>query len=183
MRNILFYTFFPFLVWSQNTDNQTIQQSSPAHLQKNLESLSWTPVPVQAALYSTALPGLGQAYNKKYWKIPLIWGILGTGTYAIGYYKRNYDGYHSRFITAVNTGTDQKRYIREQLARAQKQASRYYNYAVILMALAYVLNIIDALVDANLYELDHEKEFSLKLTLVPKNNTDPFLGISLNIKF
>lgn len=182
MRNILFYMLLPFWMWSQNKTIETVQQSSPAPLQENLESLSWTPVPVQAALYSTVLPGLGQAYNKKHWKIPVIWGLLGTGAYAIGYYKRNYDRYHSRFITAVNTGTDQNGYGREQLARAQKQASRYYNYAVVLTALAYVLNILDALVDANLYELDHEKELSLRPTLIPQENADHFLGLSLNIK-
>lgn len=57
-----------------------------------LESEDINPLaPAKAAFYSAILPGLGQAYNKKYWKIPLVYGALGTTLY---FYSSNNDKYH-----------------------------------------------------------------------------------------
>lgn len=178
MKNILFCVLLPLYVWSQNIT----ERKSPIPKANTIESTLWTPIPVQAALYSTALPGLGQAYNKKYWKVPLVWGLLGTGIYAIGYYKKNYDRYHSRFVTAVNNGKDEYGYPPDELVRSQKRANRYYNYALLLTALAYVLNVIDALVDAHLYEIDQKEKFSLAPAIISQENMGCLLGFSLNIK-
>ncbi|MEC8830911.1 MAG: DUF5683 domain-containing protein, partial [Bacteroidota bacterium] len=64
--------------------------------QKSINPLA----PSKAAFYSAILPGLGQIYNKRYWKVPIVWGAIGTGIYAYSYnnteYRRARNAYKRR---------------------------------------------------------------------------------------
>ena len=89
--------------------------------------------PAKAAFYSAILPGLGQAYNKKYWKIPIVYGAIGTGVYFYvtnnKEYNRYRDAYKSRlagftndefYLDANGEQLDTPRVTTEGLERAQK---------------------------------------------------------------
>lgn len=143
----------------------------------------WAPSPIQAALYSTIFPGLGQAYNKKYWKIPLVWGLLVGGFYSVAYNQKHYDKWHGLYIDAINRIPKANDYTAEQLARIQAQIKKNYSYALLFTVVVYNLNILDALVDAHLYEIDHDKDLSINPTIIPSVMADqPALGLSLHLK-
>lgn len=125
--------------------------------------------PTVAMTMSAILPGLGQAYNKKYWKIPIIYVGLGALTYLTiknnnyyqdfkNAYKTLYDtnpnGYYSMYNTEYNlSGLDAgKNYYR-----------RYRDMYTIFTVGFYLLNIVDAAVDSYLYDFDISDDLSLKL--------------------
>lgn len=128
--------------------------------------------PRSAALYSAALPGLGQVYNKKYWKVPIIYGGFGIMGYVI---VRNNDLYQllrkARNAEEVNqresnplAGFRNGFYERlSYLENAVDQARRNRDYTIILTAVLYGLNIMDAIVDAHLIEFDVNPDLSFNL--------------------
>lgn len=127
--------------------------------------------PKRAALYSAILPGLGQGYNKKYWKIPVIYAGIGTISYfAISnnneykIYKKAYD-----YKTEVNTdvGDDIKeladRYTADNLISMRDYYRRNTELSWIILAIWYGLNIIDATVDAHFFYYDIGDDLSLSI--------------------
>ena len=58
--------------------------------------------PTKAGLYSAILPGLGQYYNKKYWKIPIVWGGIGTGVGVTLWNQKQYNRYRDAFVAELN---------------------------------------------------------------------------------
>lgn len=126
--------------------------------------------PTKAGLYSAVFPGLGQFYNKKYWKIPIVWGAVGTGAGIILYNDKQYKRYRTAFIAALNgqphefsdiPGVD-----KVVLGNTQDQAKRYRDYAIAITGVLYLLNIVDAVVDAHLYEQRKDPELSVKPVLI-----------------
>lgn len=127
--------------------------------------------PEKATLYSAILPGLGQAYNKKYWKIPVVYAGIGTiGYFAItngnGYrdYRLAYD-YQSGITTDVSDDIKvlAGKYSAENLITIRDYYRRNMELSWIIMALWYGLNIIDATVDAHFFEYDIGDDLTLKV--------------------
>lgn len=148
--------------------------------------------PTKAAFYSAILPGAGQAYNKKYWKIPIVWGAIGTGIY---FYVRNdqqYDRYRDAYKRRLAgfkddefTDADGNHLISDDgLRRAQEQFRRNKEVSLLITVGLYALNIIDANVDAHLMQFNVDENLSLsphyKYNQM-ENSTD--LGLTLNFKF
>jgi len=147
--------------------------------------------PSKATFYSAILPGLGQVYNKKYWKIPVVYGALATGIYFYNQNDLDYNRYRNAYKRRMAGFTDDEFYGNGQypaisndgLIRAQKTLKRNKELSILVTVGIYILNIIDANVDAHLlqYNLDEN------LTLIPNiefnevQNTSNF-GISLNIE-
>lgn len=128
-------------------------------------------IPRRAALYSAVLPGLGQAYNGKYWKIPIIYGGLITMGYFIILRNDQYQ-FFLRAERAVSTGGANplegfpgiSRYeTSERLGVARDGARRNRDFMVILIAGLYGLNIMDAIADAHLIEFDINPDLSMDL--------------------
>jgi len=154
--------------------------------------------PSKAAFYSAILPGLGQAYNKKYWKIPLALGAVTTGILIYKYndneYNRLRDAYKSR-LAGFNTdefwGVDSNgdpltspRITNDGLIRAQRSANRNREISLMVTLGLYALNIIDANVDAHLLQYNVDENLALKPHIKyneMENSTD--LGLTLNFKF
>lgn len=143
--------------------------------------------PSKAAFYSAIFPGLGQAYNKRYWKVPLVWGAIGTGIYFYtrndkqfdryrGAYKRRLAGFKDdEFFGVVST---------DGLIRAQEQFRRNKEVSVLITIGLYALNIIDANVDAHLLQFNVDENLSLSphYQYNEMENTSD-LGLTLNFKF
>lgn len=161
-----------------------------------LDSTSRPPInplsPAKAAFYSALLPGLGQAYNKKYWKIPLVYAALGTGVYFYlnndKEYKRYRDAYKNRlagFDTDEFWGTGSTPQIsNEALIRAQRTLSRNREISILVTIGIYALNVIDANVDAHLLQYNVDENLAIK----PHFNFNELdattnLGLTLNFKF
>lgn len=196
---IIFILFWTTSMFSQ-TETDTIKTELPkevvidAIVKKPFDPLT----PSKAAFYSAVLPGLGQAYNRKYWKIPIVYVALGTGVYFYlendKDYNRVRDAFKSR-LAGHNTdeywGMDasglplaEPRISKEGLERAQKTLRRNKELSLLITFGIYALNILDANVDAHLLQYNIDED----LTLRPhfqynerENNTD--LGLTLNFKF
>lgn len=153
--------------------------------------------PSKAAFYSAVLPGLGQAYNKKYWKIPIVWAAIGTGIYFYTSnnkeYNRYRDAYKSRlagftndefYFDAQGNQLTEPRVTTDGLERAQKFYRRNKELSILVTVGLYALNIIDANVDAHLMQYNVDENLSLTPhyrinELDGKGNA----GITLNFNF
>lgn len=145
--------------------------------------------PKKAGLYSVVLPGLGQYYNKRYWKIPIVWGAIGTSVGITIWNQNQYTRYRNAFVSQLNglshEFSDIPGITKEALGRAQDQAKRQRDYAIAITCLVYVLNIMDAVVDAHLYEQRHDPDLAIKPTVIYDQfaQTNAKAGLSLTYRF
>ncbi len=134
--------------------------------------------PKKATLYSTILPGLGQAYNKKYWKIPVIYAGIGGIIYFTSSNINNYNDFRNAYDYKTGTNTDVNndiiniadRYSAENLITLRDHYRRNMELSWIVMALWYGLNIIDASVDAHFFEYDISDDLTLKVEPMIQTN-------------
>ncbi|MGV4415431.1 DUF5683 domain-containing protein [Chryseobacterium sp. T1] len=145
--------------------------------------------PIKAGLYSAVLPGLGQYYNKKYWKVPIVWGAVGTGVGVAMWNQKQYNRYRNAFVAELNgqphefsgiQGIDKR-----VLGNAQDRSKRQRDYAIGITALIYILNIVDAVVDAHLYESRHDPDLAITPTIIQDKHyvQQSGAGISLSYRF
>jgi len=146
----------------------------------------------KATILSAILPGAGQVYNKKYWKLPIIYAGLGGFGYMFGFYNSQYNvarkylkaEYDVDSTTVNNTGLSG-----DQLLVYKTKYRKFRDISVIGLAAVYVLNIIDANVDAHLKTFDVSDDLSLQIkpweeVYFPSNgNTSIAAGISIKLKF
>lgn len=125
--------------------------------------------PSKAAFYSAVLPGLGQAYNKRYWKIPIIYAGMATGVYFYIQNNNDYNRFRDAYKRRLAGFTDDEFYgpgdtpiiSDDRLIDAQKSAQKNKDYSLIAVIAFYVLNIIDANVDAHLRQYNVTEDLSL----------------------
>ena len=150
--------------------------------------------PSRAAFYSALLPGLGQAYNKRYWKIPLVYGAIGTGIYAYSFNNSQYNRYRDAFKSRLAGFTSDEFYgpgptpfvSDEALEDAQERFQEDRDLSLLITILLYALNVIDANVDAHLKQYNVNEELSIDFH--PFLERDPFMqnpyyGMAFQIKF
>lgn len=145
--------------------------------------------PLKAAFFSAALPGLGQIYNKKYWKIPIVWGGLAGFGYAIDYYHVRYQFYRTNLLYEINQDPNypnETNLNQDQLRSARDFYRRNRDQFVLYGILFYLLNIVDAHVDAHLKEFDVNQDLSVQVIpdlLEPMPNGYRPTGLSIKIRF
>lgn len=118
--------------------------------------------PRKALLYAAVVPGMGQIYNKKYWKLPLVYGGFFGFAYGINFYQEGYTKYKNELFLNLDSQTgenevrdgDPNGYTTANYRRIVDQYKRQRDFMIILMAGMYLLQIIDAHVDAHLKEFD-----------------------------
>ncbi|MDT0540735.1 DUF5683 domain-containing protein [Croceitalea sp. P059] len=208
---ILFCLVFSITFSQENEEEEkTITEQKADSLQTNLaqegvvfeevsyEGIKINPLaPSKAAFYSAILPGLGQIYNKRYWKAPLVWGALGLSIAAYSANNTQYNQVRDAFkrrragftddeffdLNGDGVGPD---FSDESLQDAQESTQRNRDLALVISIALYALNIIDANVDAHLkqYNVDERLGIDFKpyLDINPINN-DPNYGLALVLKF
>ena len=212
MKKLLF-TFFLCLfalAYSQVNPNDTIRvehhpkdsisaakpQKSESKVVADLEKANGPTIktlklnPTKAGLYSAVFPGLGQYYNKKYWKIPIVWGAVGTGVGIALWNDKQYKKYREYYIAKLN-GTpnefiDSRPWLDKiALANVQDRAKRQRDYAIAISGLIYILSIVDAVVDAHLYESRHDPDLTFKPAVIQDQFSiePPKTGLSLSYRF
>ena len=110
--------------------------------------------PTRALMYALVLPGLGQAYNGRYWKIPIVWGAMGAAGYAVYF---NSGMYRQAMLYYIEDESDNN----ERIVRGWK---RNMELSYIVCVLVYGLQILDAYVDANLSNWDVNNNLSLGIS-------------------
>lgn len=140
------------------------------------DSLSKAHSPRNAAIRSALLPGLGQIYNKKYWKLPIVYGALGTCAgifiYNMGNYKDTKFAYRVKYnmrvfrtdsASFVNIKDNLKPLSEESLKFYRNQFRRDIDYSALVFILLWGLNVVDATVDAHLKSFDVSPDLSLRI--------------------
>jgi hypothetical protein len=142
--------------------------------------------PSKAAFYSAVVPGLGQIYNKKYWKLPLVYAAIGVPVYFFIKNDRDLELYRDAFKRRLAGFNDDPfpQVSTDGLVRAQQKLRRNKELSLLLAIGAYALNIVDANVDAHLLQFNVDEDLSLRPHFKYnelEDNTQ--LGITLNFKF
>ena len=148
--------------------------------------------PSKAAFYSAIFPGMGQAYNKKYWKVPIVWGALAIPAY---YYQINNSDY-KRYRTAyrlrkaglqdeftLDNGTEVISLTTLETAQETLQENR--DFSLLSGIIVYVLQILEASVNAHLLQFNTDDNLSLRPTFMadPVKFEAPTVGLKFKYTF
>jgi hypothetical protein len=148
--------------------------------------------PRKALLFAAILPGLGQIYNKKYWKLPLVYGGFISIGYGMNLYQTGYRKYKNQLFDNLNADPSNESLVNpdsefttSQLRTIVDRYRRERDFMVVLMAGMYLLQIIDAHVDAHLkeFDLNPNLQVSIEPTLEQNALMGRQTGVSLIIKF
>ena len=188
MKQLLYIFVFLFLSTQFSVaQNKELKIDTKQTVKGDINPLS----PAKAAFYSAILPGLGQAYNKRYWKIPIVYAAIGTGIYFTIDNNKKFnqyrDEYKKRLVNGGAIDTSDPNYGRlstESVIRGQKFYQKNRDLSILITAGLYILNIVDANVDAHLLQFNVNDDLSLKPDLQP----DPYtfkqnVGLTLTYQF
>lgn len=167
-----------------------LSASIQSFAQEKTDSLIKKHSPRKATLLSTVLPGAGQYYNKKYWKIPVIYAGFAGMAYLVHFNNTRYQDYKEAYVIRVDedpSTTDQyvDQYSNEDLVTLKNYYRRNRDLSYIIAGLIYVLNIIDASVDAHLIYFDVSDNLSLNIqpSVIMNDQNKPASGVSLTLLF
>ena len=149
------------------------------------------PLPGKATLYSLLLPGLGQAYNGEFWKIPIYIGGMGAAYYFYDTNNINYQRYRRIYTEATNKDVPYTGPITSEQALYYRDVfRRYRDYSVLAIALVYLLQVIDANVFSYMhdFEIVDDMAFEVKPTVIMPDtqlafNPAPAFGVSVGFRF
>lgn len=144
--------------------------------------------PRKAVIYSMVCPGLGQVYNKKYWKLPIIYGAGATLAYFFAYNQLKYEKFRDAYINGTEgepVVIDGYPYDYDILSRGRDFYRRRRDLSVLGVGALYLLNIIDAMVDAYFFSYDISEDLSLKIEPAVLNGPGlaSSMGVGINIHF
>lgn len=176
----LFFFSISGIIKAQVIENELVivQDSLPT---TEIDALS----PARAAFYSAFLPGLGQAYNKKYWKIPIVYAGLGIGVAVYLNNDRQYKDIRNAYKNRLEGVPDNyAEYSTATLINAQRTLQRNRDLSLLITVGIYVLNIIDANVDAHLLQFNVSEKLSVKPDIYQNDiNSRHNVGLALNFRF
>ena len=151
---------------------------------------TFKPDPKKAVIYSAIFPGLGQIYNRKYWKLPILYGGFVGLSYAITWNNSHYQDYFDAQRALLDDdpandhvwekmlpyGMDAETADKNWFSGVLKDRKNYFRYyrdfSIILTAALYGLGIVDAYVDAQLFEFDVSPDLSMRVEPVIFKKTD-----------
>lgn len=143
--------------------------------------------PKKAALFSAVVPGLGQIYNKKYWKLPIVYGGIGTSVYFIVrntvYYNDFLDGYLAKIDGDELTIDTYPGLTQEELFSNVQTVRSWLEWSYVATLGIYLLQIVDATVDAHLFNFDVSDDLSMNIRSIAiptQNSLQAGISISLN---
>lgn len=181
LKKAIFLAFF--IVISTGTYSQNLQTDSISDNTQKIHIHS----PHKAAMYSALIPGMGQAYNKKYWKIPVVYGLTGVFIYYIDTYNTQYNKYLNAYIDMENGIIDEFEVYTsvETLEKIKDNYRRNRDISIISLAAVYLLNILDATVDGHLYnyEVNDDLTFNIQPEIQKTLTNQNSVGFSLSFKF
>ena len=172
-------------------------------LPMTLKLEEFKPNPTKALIYSAIFPGLGQIYNRKYWKLPIVYGGFLGFTYAITwngkYYKDYSNGYKDimdedpetdswkNFLPyGVDPESVDQAWLTDVMKRRKDFYRRYRDLSIIGTVAMYALSMLDAYVDAQLFDFNISSDLSLRVEPALIQKTDFFansLGVQCRVSF
>lgn len=189
------------------TDTASVAIVKQKQMKPKRDWATWKPNPQRALWLAMALPGAGQIYNRKYWKLPIIYGGFMGCIYALTWNDMMYKDYSQAYLDIMDddpatasynkflhlgiqiTPANEERY--KQLFKSRKDKyRRWRDMSFFVMIGVYALSVIDAYVDAELSEFDISKDLSLKVSpaVIPNySGGNPLqaqsLGVNCSLSF
>ncbi|MDE7085525.1 MAG: hypothetical protein K2O48_02395 [Prevotella sp.] len=189
------------------TDTASVVIMKEKQMKPKRDWATWKPNPQRALWLAMALPGAGQIYNRKYWKLPIIYGGFMGCIYALTWNDMMYKDYSQAYLDIMDddpatasynkflhlgiqiTPANEERY--KQLFKSRKDKyRRWRDMSFFVMIGVYALSVIDAYVDAELSEFDISKDLSLKVSpaVIPNHSGgNPLqaqsLGVNCSLSF
>jgi hypothetical protein len=157
--------------------------------------------PAKAAMMSAVVPGLGQIYNGKYWKVPIVYLAIGISTTVFVKWQNEFNRFRrayidindndpntrfyesDRFLKFPETYTEDSK--KQYIAKRKDQLRTWRDWSIVAVALSYGLNIIDANVDAHLMNFSLSDDLSLNIQpcFLENNLYSQKIGLSLRFSF
>lgn len=174
---------------------------------KKRDWATWRPNPKRAMWLALVLPGAGQIYNRKYWKLPIVYGGFVGCAYALRWNNQMYRDYSQAYLDLMDDDPNTQSYNQflhlgaqiddsnkaryQKLFKSRKDTyRRWRDLSVFCLIGVYALSVIDAYVDASLSEFDISKDLSLRVepTIISNNRErNPLksnsLGINCSLNF
>ena len=148
-----------------NGDPDRVVIAPSASVKDTAVALDWRArhQPARAAIYSAIIPGAGQVYNRKYWKVPIVLGGLGVSYWFIRDNNKSYQRYKTAYLDVVNGRPDEFNgaYSADQLRSVADTYHRWRDLSYLAFGLVYALNIMDASVDAYFVHFDVSNDLTV----------------------
>lgn len=188
------------------TDSLQLRKDS-IKIAKKRDWATWRPNPKRAMWLALVLPGAGQIYNRKYWKLPIVYGGFVGCAYALRWNNQMYRDYSQAYLDLMDDDPNTQSYNQflhlgaqiddsnkaryQKLFKSRKDTyRRWRDLSVFCLIGVYALSVIDAYVDASLSEFDISKDLSLRVepTIISNNRErNPLksnsLGINCSLNF
>ncbi|GAB1416038.1 hypothetical protein MASR2M117_14440 [Paludibacter sp.] len=202
---IVLFGFITISLFSQNS----LEASIPDSTRQSTKN-EYKPNPTRAIWLGAVIPGYGQILNRKYWKLPIVYGGFVGCFYAINWNSRQFNAYKNAYLDITDSDDNTKSYLDiippgytiesyggmsafTSLLKTGMDKSRYNRDLSVIISVAYYgLTLIDAFVDAHLYDFDISPDLSMKLRPTITNerlltnqitNSQLTYGLSCSIKF
>ena len=199
MNKIYFIIFLLFLgrAYAQEattTKDEAKQERKLEREQRRLERALAPLSPSRASFLSAAVPGLGQFYNRKYWKVPLVWAAVGTGVFVYQFNQTEYLRYRTAFkLRSAGFSTDEFYDVNldgigpdvsdRALEEAQKKAQSQRDSSLLIAIGLYLLNVLDASVDAHLKPFNMNEDLNVSIQpILRQHPVQMGAEIGLNLK-
>ena len=189
---VLFFVLFSVNFFAQNDSIKVKDLKIKGNIKVEEGGVYDALAPSRAAFYSAIFPGMGQAYNKKYWKVHIAWGMVAVPTYYYltnnsdyKRYRRAYklrkQGLQDEFTLDDGTVTASL----ETLERAQDQLRENRDLSLVTAVILYVVQIVEASVNAHLLQFNTDDNLSFRPTFMndPINFDAPKVGLTLKYSF
>ena len=187
------------------------QEKDPTDsLSRELKRKQWVPNPTKATWLALVIPGGGQIYNRKYWKLPIVYGGFAGSAYALTWNGKMYKDYQAAYVDAVNEKWDSScipallppgnidrvshSQITETLRKRKDTYRRWRDLSIFAFIGVYLISVVDAYVDAELSNFDIGPDLSMKVepTLInnqtggyynPATLKDKSVGVQCSFRF
>lgn len=162
----------------------------------------FAPDPTRAVWYSALFPGLGQIYNRKYWKLPIVYGGFAATFYAYNWNSQFLKDYSQAYLDIMDNDPNTKSYedivppsmlnsynqdqLKNILKRQKDMFRRNRDLSIISMLGVYLLSVLDAYVDAQLFDFDINPDISMRVEptiIMPEKSAPQGVGVSWSLRF
>ena len=194
-----------FLLENGDSLHITYQVDTVRAVETEVSTSTFQPDPEKSVWLAAVVPGLGQIYNRQYWKVPIIYGGAMGLAYGITWNDRRYVDYRKGYVDLLDTdpNTNYFIYLLPEGVTLDSSNKSYYtrifktkldtyrrnrDLCIIASAVLYLLSIVDAYVDAQMFDYDISSDLSLEVTptvIAPSSlyEQDSSVGLSCKLKF
>src|ERR1035437_3168935 len=148
---VLLFLLIMSVILKPQDDKDTVKNDTVFVMQKS----AWG-----AVLRSAVAPGWGQIYNRSYWKAPIVWGIGAWLVYNWIQNNKNYNTYKNLFLQSSSDNPNDPNYVYRNFYRDQRDLFTIY------MGITYLLQLVDAYVDAHLFDFTVQENYQLGIPLI-----------------